>query len=448
MKKNIIVLSFLAVLTITISSCKKEFLNPNNATETEILKTREGLFNASVGLKQYYTANALGSLIITTGCTSREIRGISTFQNVIDLELGGSNLPNDNSSLNGLFFSMMRTMRIADDIIANAGAVFATDDSTRNGILANAYYFKALAVSGLATCYEKVAPSSNNDGKAIYIPRIDALKGATQLLTDGLSLISSIPPSVEFNNRVIISNFSLVNCMQALKARMSLMAGDYTMAFNAANAVSALSSSKFTFTSPSINPVWSNTVGTVNYRPRDNFGLPIGLYFTADGRSNFHLGAVTPFPSAPAALIENLRVMKSFYTTNLSDVPVYIPDEMKLIKAECILRNNTLGSLTAAVAEINAVRTQSTGDAFLINAALPAYSGTVDVPSLLNEVYANRCAELFMQGLRLEDSRRFGRPAPSASTAPTLANERTRNYYDYPQLERSLNPNTPLQPAI
>jgi starch-binding outer membrane protein, SusD/RagB family len=119
---------------------------------------------------------------------------------------------------------------------------------------------------------------------------------------------------------------------------------------------------------------------------------------------------------------------------------------MKLIKAECILRSAGLGTLADAVTEINAVRTQASGDPFGVNANLPAYSGTVDVPSLLNEVYKQRSAELYLQGVRLEDCRRFGRPTPPL--APTLANERNRDFYPYPANERALNPNTPTDPAI
>jgi hypothetical protein len=50
--------------------------------------------------------------------------------------------------------------------------------------------------------------------------------------------------------------------------------------------------------------------------------------------------------------------------------------------------------------------------------------------------------ELYMSGMKLEDSRRFGRPGPGQAGA-----ERTRNFYPYPQQERDGNPNTPTDPA-
>ena len=120
---------------------------------------------------------------------------------------------------------------------------------------------------------------------------------------------------------------------------------------------------------------------------------------------------------------------------------------MRLIVAESIVRSG--GALADAVIEINAVRTQTTGDPFLVHAGLPAYSGTVDAPSLLTEIYKQRCSELFLSGLRLEDNRRFGRPDPSTTINPIpLTSERSRNFYPFPQQERQNNPNTPADPAI
>jgi hypothetical protein len=62
--------------------------------------------------------------------------------------------------------------------------------------------------------------------------------------------------------------------------------------------------------------------------------------------------------------------------------------------------------------------------------------------ALLTEIYRQRAAELYLQGLRWEDSRRLGRPGP-----PTSLDERNRNFWPYPDQERRNNPNTPANPA-
>jgi len=77
-----------------------------------------------------------------------------------------------------------------------------------------------------------------------------------------------------------------------------------------------------------------------------------------------------------------------------------------------------------------------------LGANLPAYSGPVTAPALLTEIYRQRAAELYLQGLRFEDARRLGRPGPPSSLV-----ERNRNYWPYPNQERQNNPNTPADPA-
>jgi hypothetical protein len=77
-----------------------------------------------------------------------------------------------------------------------------------------------------------------------------------------------------------------------------------------------------------------------------------------------------------------------------------------------------------------------------VGANLPAYNGANTQTAILEEIYRNRCIELFMTGLKLEDSRRFGRPGFGQANA-----ERTRNFYPYPVTERNSNPNTPDNPV-
>ena len=99
--------------------------------------------------------------------------------------------------------------------------------------------------------------------------------------------------------------------------------------------------------------------------------------------------------------------------------------------------------LSTAIAELNNVLTK-TNDIYGVNAALPS---PIPVPAprqmYFREIYRNRCIELYNSGLKLEDSRGFGRPGPNDAGA-----ERNRNYYPYPNSERDNNPNTPADPAI
>lgn len=53
----------------------------------------------------------------------------------------------------------------------------------------------------------------------------------------------------------------------------------------------------------------------------------------------------------------------------------------------------------------------------------------------------------FLTGLRFGDSKRF-HPDFAVPSAANTTNERNRNYYPYPSIERENNPNTPADPLI
>ena len=137
--------------------------------------------------------------------------------------------------------------------------------------------------------------------------------------------------------------------------------------------------------------------------------------------------------------------LAGFFNVNTGSIPVYIPDEMNLIVAEANIRKSG-PDLGAAVAALNEVLTD-TDDPFGINANVGPYAGASTSEAILMEVYKNRRAELFLTGMSLEDSRRFGRPEPSG-TSMIYTEERNRNFYPYPDLERNSNPNTPDDPSI
>lgn len=434
--------SFGILLLVFCSSCELDTLNPNGPTDAQILESREGMITLSIGLKQYYSDTALESLIISPGTTTRELKGITTFTNILEIEAGGTALPTFNGNVLGLWARMYRVMSMADDLIANAPGVLGADAATRSGVTAHAQLFKAMAIGGLATAFEQLPVQTDKSGNATFVSRLQALTEAVRLLDDAVQMLNTTAPSSEFNTRVLGTDFNLLNSIQAYRARYNIMLGKYPEALAAANAVNLSSKSQFSFNSRGPNPVYWQVIILKNYAPRENFGLPSSLVESSDGRLVFYLGT-------PNVVVggETLKSLKGFFDALDKPMPVYLPDEVRLIKAEALLRSG--GSAANALMEINAVRTQTSGDPFGVHAALPAYSGPVTVNDLLLEVYKQRCAELFLSGMRLEDNRRFGRPAPPQNINPVPLNfERTRNFYPYPDQERLTNPNTPADPAI
>ncbi|UYZ62916.1 RagB/SusD family nutrient uptake outer membrane protein [Hymenobacter weizhouensis] len=431
---------------LALAACDLDLPNPNAADDEQALTTREGLFGASVGLRQVYSTSTLEPVILTTGTTAREVKGISTFINIVELEAGGTGLTPNNGNTSALFARSYRVAAAAEQIITAAPTVLASDAAARSGVLAHAYLFRAMALGAVAQGFEQgpvqvsstiTPPLQPVPTPAAFVPRQQLLQEAVRLLDLASQELAATPPSAEFNAQVLGASFNLPNTVQAYRARFNLMAGNYTAALAAANQVNLAVRSAFTYSPQNPNPIFQAVSVTRNFLPRERLGLPAALVETDDRRLGFYLtGPVVT--SGP----DQLRTLAGFFTTQTSDIPAYLPDEMRLIRAECNLRAAT-PNLTAALQDINAVRTQTTGDPWLVHAGLPAYSGPQTVEALLLEVYRQRCAELYLSGLRLEDSRRFGRPAP-----PTSFTERTRNFYPYPQQERVNNPNTPPDPAI
>jgi hypothetical protein len=216
------------------------------------------------------------------------------------------------------------------------------------------------------------------------------------------------------------------------------MAGNYAAALVSANLVDQTKANTYQYNAQSVNPICKNINTLRYYTPRAGFGLPAGLFEANDQRLNFY---VTTTTTVLNNVTTTTRTLTGFGLTQTAAVPVFLPDDVKLIKAEAILRSGA--ALNDALTQINLVRTQTSGDPFGVYAGLPAYSGALTQAELLTEVYRQRCAELFLTGQRWEDSRRFGRPFSA-----TNFTERNRNFYPYPDQERLNNPNTPADPAI
>ena len=427
-------IGLLAALLLTVSSCKLDIANPNAPTDADVLTTREGIIGSSVGLRQYYSTSCIGASYFYPAVTARELQGTATFTNVLELEAGGTALPTANGSILTLWSNMQKLMGMSEDVINNAGNISTITGGTLSGVMANAKLYKAIALGTLATSFEQSNINTDKSGKAVFYPRQAVLAEAIRLLNDAIAQVTATPVSADFNTNVAGANFSLINVLNAFSARYNLMAGNYAAAITSATAVDLSSRSQFVYSTTTVNPLWNTSAILKYYTPRAGFGLPSALFEAGDLREAFY---VTTTGSGASAI----RTLKGFATEQTGIVPFYLPDEMKLIRAEAILRSN--GAVSDALVLINQVRTQTSGDVFGVYAGLPAYSGTVSKDALLLEVYKQRCAELFLTGQRLEDSRRFGRPAP-----PTDTSERNRNFYPYPDQERITNSNTPADPSI
>jgi hypothetical protein len=262
-----------------------------------------------------------------------------------------------------------------------------------------------------------------------FVNRVDGFTQAIATIDKALAAISAAAISSAFLSN-IPAGVDITNTLHALKARYSLFAGNYAQALTSANAVDLTKKSTLNYDAVNLNPIFETVTSTNNvYAIVDSvMGLPAGVQPSpADQRVPFYISTNAGAP--------RFRV-KGFGGTTTSAIPIYLPGEIILIKAEAYARQNMLPQ---AVTELNKVLTKKPADdPFGVGANLPAYSGAVTQPAILLEIYRQRRIELFMSGLSLEDMRRFGRPNT----------EKKRNFFPYPFRERDSNPNTPADPTF
>ncbi|RMD94332.1 MAG: RagB/SusD family nutrient uptake outer membrane protein [Calditrichaeota bacterium] len=424
------------VITGLFIGCSLDVTNPNNASEEQVLTTSEGIVSLAVGMQQFYATTALEAYILYPGVTSREVAINTTFANLVDLEAGGPGLPNTNANVAAIWSRSFRVISMAEDLLNNVNNVRLAE-GTRSGIIALAHLYKAMALGFLAQSFEQAPVTVDKTGKASFVPRQQVFETAIDELEAALQTITSTPPSDEFNSKILSSGFDLLNTINAYRARYNLLAGRYQEAINAANAVDPSATSVFTYDDQNQNPIYQDIIIDEDYAPRDNFGLQ--QIEANDGRLAFYLIPSDKLSDPNGFPIEDVG---GFFTTPSSAIPAYVPGEMALIRAEAHLR---LGEIDAAIQEINAIRTKTPDqDPFGIGAGLEPYSGPNTTEAVRDEIFRQRSAELFMSGMRLEDSRRLEQPGPTTGDPF----QRNRNFYPYPVQERNNNPNTPEDPAI
>ena len=425
-----------ALMLAMASSCKLDQNNPNAPAGELALGTREGILALSIGSRQFYSTTGLSSIILAPATTTREMKGFATFTTVLELEAGGTALPTANAAVLNYWSAMQREMAMCENIIANAPQISSIEPALLSGIMGQAYLFKAMALAELAMAFQQANITASTATPVTFVPRAQVFTEAVRLLDLGVAAVKANAPNSTYNGNVAGSDFDLINTLYAMQARINLMAGNYQKALDNANLVDLTKASRFIYSTQSPNPLYTLFNITRSYVPRDNFGLPAGLYYSGDQRYSFYFNGTKTIVGGEITV-----GLTGFAASQTTAIPVYLPDEIRLVKAEATLRLN--GSLTDALTQINAVRTQTSGDQFGVNAGLPAYSGPITNADLLLEVYKQRCAELYLSGLKWEDTRRFNRPAP-----PTDLSERNRIFYPYPDQERLNNPNTPADPAI
>jgi len=427
---KIVTVATLLAAAVVQMSCKKDYTDPTKATEDQVFSSAKGLTGVAVGLQRVYTlgrGSTLYNLITINGLTTNELFVVNA-GNTAELQIGtgGTSVDGNNSMLTTYWTTCNKVIYDADLVINNAKNL--SDKNYASGLIAYASIFKALSIADMAQFWEKV-PAGIGTG-VTFIDRVDGFKKAITVLDDALTAVTANAVSASFISSVP-TGIDITNTLNALKARFSLYAGLYPQALAAANLVSTSVKSTFNFDALSLNPVFETATSTNNVvQPKDStLGLvPALAPSLTDGRVLF-------YTSINPTIAPRYRI-NGFYSGAATAIPVYLPGEITLIKAECYARAN---DSTTSKTFLNAVITKTAAaDPFGVGANQPAINSFGSYAALLDEIYKQRCIELFMSGQKLEDMRRFGRPTA----------ERRRNLMPYPLRERDNNPNTPADPPF
>ncbi len=426
----------LLLMLFTTQSCKKDFQIVTGATSEQVFSTPKGTMGVAVGIQKAYSNGVIFGM-----CDANGLITIETFLlnpgNLSEAQFssGGPAVDNTNALLGNLWTTASKCIYDANNVIKAANG-FA-DKGYASGLIGYASIIKASAYGCLSEFWENVPDtigiglSGNN---TVFVPRAQGFAKAIAAINNAQAAIAANPISATFLSD-LPPGIDIVNGLNALKARYYLFTGNYAAAMASANLVSLTTTNTYNYDAANANPIFFSVTSTNNiYQPIDStLGLPIGIrpIPLLDGRVPFY----TVINTAAAPRFR----LNGFWNAATKAIPLYVPDEMRLIIAECLLRQAAPDAATAQNIIDGILKRAPAADPYGIGANIPAgYTGASDVASLLTEVYRNRCISLYHSGLKLEDMRRFGRPI----------SERKRNFFPYPLAERNNNPNVPADPAF
>ncbi len=416
----------LAGLFVGLSACDLSVENPNSPTREESLGDDEGVVSLAVGMQGQYAGQVdefIQAPALVTDEWGTTTLSLSSYR---DLFLTGQEfeLSRASARVEEPWAAAYQVVRSADDLVATVPDT-ELPAGLQSGILATARLFKAMALGTIAQQFEQmpVDVSSNEppfvDRQQVFSTVLDLLEAARTDLEDadvGLT-----------EQRVLGSGFDLPNTVDAMLARYHLFAGNHEAAITAADRVDPSVLSVFSYTSSTQNPV-ENLAFQLRYVSVLNSWAESAE--EGDGRVDYWADAdADPVVGNPDSLLIPLER----FATPTASFPVYLPDEMRLIRAEAYTMTD---QFDLARQEIDAVRTQSSSPVDEPVADLPSIPDEeLDTEAeLLEQIAYERKYELYNQGLRWEDTRRLG---ADITVEPTI------DFLPTPEQECLNNPNAP-----
>jgi hypothetical protein len=286
---------FASLVLVTAAGCKKEFSNPNAATEEETFASDRAATAVAAGLQRAYSTTAVSplyALVNANGFVTNELI-LRNAGNIPELQLfkGGGDVDATNTVLYNVWARSSKIIFDADNVIRFANGL--ADKNYSSGLISFASIFKALSIGNMSMLWNKIPDTVGQNVN--FIDQIDGFKKAVAVLNNGIAVYNANTPSALVLSR-LPANTNIINTLYALKARYSLYAGNYADALAAANLVNLTARSVFEFDALNQNPVFESATATNNvYQPVDStLGLPVALAPNlADKRIPFYIGINT-----------------------------------------------------------------------------------------------------------------------------------------------------------
>ena len=416
--------ALIIALATGVSGCSLELTNPNQPTEESVITGLNGVLAVAVGMQQQF-AQAIDDYLVTNSLVTDEwgtrTASLIAYQSL----LTGVNFDDSYLVVYTPWERSYAVIKSANTVLAGADQLGA-GTGLRAGTVAIARLFKAMAFGMLIQQYERVPVVVTAEG-SLPQPRAIVMDTILTLLESARTEIAGVPDAdlAGFRTRVAGTGFDLRATIDAMLARYYLIAGRYDDAIAAANRVAPTATSVLSYPTPTRNPVENLSLQLAYVAGLNSF---VTQAEAGDRRPAYWLNTTTPGP-AGNPVDTTLRFLRKYSTPN-EPFPLFLPDEMKLIKAEAYARTNRLAE---ALALVNEVRTQTSSTIDEPVAGLPPVVLATQA-QILAEIARQRRYELYMQGLRWEDTRRFG---TAVTTTPTLL------FLPIPQQECDVNPANP-----
>jgi starch-binding outer membrane protein, SusD/RagB family len=432
--KRLLTVGVAALAAGALTACKLDVQNPNQPTQEEVTTSVDGVIALATGLQGRF-AQSYGNFAYMAGLVTDEFASTSAaLVSISDAEQGA--VPSGTGIADNVFNSIYRTVRTADDLLAGSNALASQfEPGTRTGIRALAFALKAEALGEALQSYQKIPINTYNVTAPTYVGRSVALPYVRALLDSAQAVLDSTAPSAFFNANILTPSVSLPNIIHLFRARYARMANDDATALAEANLVARsgpAAISLLTFPSPTVNFYANVTGGTNGIAPRRQYRTSMQA---ADQRWVYFVTPSATLTGRIGALLDPW----SRYSNPQAPLPVYMPDEALLIKAEALTHQN---QLVAAQAALDSVRTDCTGGRGLDDpkACLAPLGAQLTQQQLITEIYNQRRYELFGTGLRWEDTRRLG-AIIGPTAAPAVPTSGQRCWLPYAVGDRNANPN-------